>query len=69
MSAIFRRGDLYLSNRYKWVRSVPDLFLDWHVNVVLGIMLHPKQKQQPDTMAYVDESEPINLDTVQWIPI
>jgi len=60
---ILVRDELYLNNTYKWV-NIPDLIPDWHIKVVLGVMMHPKNKTKPTGIAEVDPSKVIDLDNL-----
>lgn len=62
---IFTRGELYLSERYTWIR-IPYLSPWWHVPVVLKTLSGMKKKA--DGMAKVS-GKVIDLDTLDVIKL
>ena len=59
---IFRRGTLYLSNRYEW-RHVPHLFPLWMADGLMEIV-----SRMPDAPTHwaIVEGESIDIDAVEW---
>lgn len=64
MSIIFKKGTLYLSERFEWQR-IPYLFPAWHTHVVLGVM--ERAKQLPKDYAVVSSRGVIDLDTLEFV--